>query len=269
MELSITSAANPRIKDLLRLRQGKSHLWGDAFLVEGAREITRALRHRFELIELFRSDRENLSPEEEALLRTLPPGATVTMVSARLFGTVVMREATVGVLAVFKVRTRKLSDLDFGNPSLFLALEGIEKPGNLGAILRSADGAGAHGVILIDRKAKPFHHNVVRASTGAIFSVPLAMAEGEDLAHYLKEHKIRPVAASPEATRPYYDLDLRGPVCFVLGTESDGLKKHWRGGDVEAVSVPMRGTCDSLNVSVTAALLLYEALRQRQHGNPS
>jgi TrmH family RNA methyltransferase len=142
-------------------------------------------------------------------------------------------------------------------------LERVEKPGNLGAVLRSADGAGVSALILADPVADPFNPNVVRASLGTVFTVPLAQAPGAEVLGWLRRHGIRIVAARVDAARDHTGTDMRGPLAFVLGSEAEGLSAIWSGEDVSAVHIPMLGMADSLNVSATAAILFYEALRQR------
>src|SRR5690606_8869888 len=144
-----------------------------------------------------------------------------------------------------------------------LVLESVEKPGNLGAVLRTADGAGVDGVIVADPRTDPWNPNTVRASMGTLFSIPLAVTDTAAARAWLTEHGIRLVAAVLGAPTRYTEADLRGPVAIVLGSEAHGLSDAWRGDDVTAVHIPMLGIADSLNVSATAAVLAYEALRAR------
>ena len=143
-----------------------------------------------------------------------------------------------------------------------VVLEGVEKPGNLGAVLRSADGAGANALIVADPRTDLFNLNVIRASAGTVFGVPLAVAPADAVITWLRERGIRIVATRVGAAA-YTDADLRGPLAIALGSETEGLSEQWAGAGIEAVSLPMLGIADSLNVSVTAAVLLYEARRQR------
>ena len=262
--MMLTSVHNPKIKDLIRLREGKSHLWPDGFVVEGGREIERALKHGFELIELFFSD-GRMPSHDAALLTKLRDrnDFLLTDVSAEVFARLAMREGSVGLCAVMRQKAMLLADFSPQPPALLLALEGLEKPGNLGALLRSADGSGASGVFVLDKTLNPFHHNIVRASTGALFSIPVVKTDEPGLVDFCRSRDIALIAASPDATKPYFEVDLTRPVCFVLGAEDKGLGAGWRTDAVERICLPMRGTCDSLNVSVTGAILLYEALRQR------
>ena len=146
---------------------------------------------------------------------------------------------------------------------MVVVIEGVEKPGNVGAVLRSADGAGVDALIAADPRTDLFNPNAIRASAGTVFSVPLAAASATATIQWLRAHGLRIVAARPDADRLYTDADLTGPLVLALGSETDGLTDLWSEPDVEAVRLPMLGVADSLNVSVTAAILIYEALRQR------
>jgi TrmH family RNA methyltransferase len=167
------------------------------------------------------------------------------------------------VVAVIRTPPTGLDRLDVSDASLVVVAEGVEKPGNLGAILRSADGAGADALIVADPRTDPFNPNAIRASLGTIFSVPLAAATSVETLAWLSERGIRPVAATVRAEAVYADIDLRGPIAIVLGSEARGLTDTWGDPGVLAVRIPMHGVADSLNVSVAAAVLLYEARRQR------
>jgi TrmH family RNA methyltransferase len=166
-----------------------------------------------------------------------------------------------GVLAVVTTRSTTLDALDLPDRPLVLVVEGIEKPGNLGAMLRTADGAGVDAVIVADPATDAYNPNVVRASQGAVFTVPLAVATADTGAAWLAGRGIRVVAASPDATTPPWQVDLTGPLAAVVGSEHAGLSSVWNGAD--GVGIPMRGTADSLNAATAAAVLLYEAVRQR------
>jgi TrmH family RNA methyltransferase len=171
--------------------------------------------------------------------------------------------AAQGVVAVFRPPALDLDRLEPSPSPLVVVAEGIEKPGNLGAILRSADGAGADAVVVADARTDPFNPNAIRASLGTIFSMPLAAATSAEVLAWLSARGIRPVAARADAATPYTDVDLRGPLAIILGSEANGLTAAWEDGRVSSASIPMRGVADSLNVSVAAAVLLYEARRQR------
>ena len=144
-----------------------------------------------------------------------------------------------------------------------IVVEGVEKPGNVGAVLRSADGAGADALIAASPRTDLANPNVIRASAGTIFAVPLAAAPTGEVVEWLRERRLRVVATRVDAERLYTDADLTGPIALAFGSETDGLTAEWEGDDIETVRLPMHGVADSLNVSVSAAILLYEARRQR------
>ena len=169
-----------------------------------------------------------------------------------------------GIVAVVRTPRVGLEDLDPPEHPLLVVLEGVEKPGNLGAILRTADGAGVDAVIAADPLTDAFNPSAIRASLGTIFSLPVVTATSAETLGWLGRRGIRPVAAIVEAAIPYTDADLRGPIAIVLGSEAGGLSEAWRQADVTAVSIPMAGIGDSLNVSVAGAVLLFEAVRQRR-----
>jgi TrmH family RNA methyltransferase len=169
-----------------------------------------------------------------------------------------------GIVAVIRQPRQSLASLRLPASPLVVVLEGVEKPGNLGAVLRTADGAGTDAVIVADARTDLFNPNVIRASTGTAFSVPVAVGTSAEVHQHLVGAGVRLVAARPDAPTTYTDADLTGPLALILGTEATGLTGAWSGPDVTAVRLPMRGVADSLNVSIAAAILLYEAARQRQ-----
>jgi TrmH family RNA methyltransferase len=168
-----------------------------------------------------------------------------------------------GVVAVVAAPTGSLEELVPPEHPLVVVAEGIEKPGNLGAIIRTADGAGADAVIAADPRTDLFNPNAIRASLGTIFGLPVVSAATSATLDWLVDHGIRPVAARPDAALTYTEADLRGPLAIVLGSEAGGLGEGWTDSRVQPVAIPMRGIADSLNVSIAAAILLYEARRQR------
>jgi TrmH family RNA methyltransferase len=202
----------------------------------------------------------------EAALRAR--GIDALAVSERAFEAVAYGDRTDGIVLVVRAPSVRLEDLDPGDSPLILVTEDVEKPGNLGAILRTADAAGCDGVIAIGG-ADPFNPNVIRASAGTVFTVPFAAASGDEALTWLRGRGIRILAARVDAEALYTDADLRGPLAIVLGSEALGLSDAWHGPDVEAIRLPMLGVADSLNVSASAAILAYEARRQRGAPNGS
>ena len=270
----ITSLQNPRIKQLVRLRDRRPRDEDGVFLVEGYRQIRRALEKKVGLNELYYSPDWFLGENEPALIeQALQAGAQLFELSKDAFAKVAYRERPDGLLAVAPQWHRTLADLDLQinaqtanakpKPPFFLVVEAIEKPGNLGTILRSADAAGVDAVIVCDPVTDIFNPNVVRASTGVLFSVPLVVEESANVLRWLKEKKIRTIATTPSAEKLYSDTDLRGPLAVVMGSEQYGLSDFWLTNCDQPVRIPMAGQADSLNVAMATIITLFEAVRQR------
>ena len=253
--MDITSAANPQIKRLVALRERKERDRESVFLVEGSRDVDRAVAHGHQPLEIY---------FDAALYSGTPHRAdTEVSVATEALDRASYRGRSQGVIGVFRQLDVTLDHLTPGLDPLFLIAEAIEKPGNLGALLRTADAVGADALIAADPQTDPFNPNVVRASTGAIFSVPLAVAGLDDAVAWVRNHLARIVAADPDAPVLLWDADLTGPTALLVGAEHAGLTESALTASNTTVSVPMRGSTDSLNVSVSMAVLAYEALRQR------
>jgi TrmH family RNA methyltransferase len=186
-----------------------------------------------------------------------------TSTTETAFAKIAFGDRADGILAVIRIPSLRLDELRLPDEPLAVVVEGVEKPGNLGAALRSADGAGADALIAASPRTDLLNPNAIRASAGTIFSVPIAAAPTAEVIDWLRARSIRIVAAIVEATRLYTDADLTGGLAIAFGSEVDGLTDAWRAEDIEAINLPMRGIADSLNVSVSAAVVLYEARRQR------
>jgi len=179
------------------------------------------------------------------------------------------RGSTEGMIAEVRTRQWQLADLPLSENPLIVVLESVEKPGNLGAILRSADAAGADAVVVCDPLTDLFNPNVVRASTGAVFSMPMVACTSEECIAFLQRRGISILTAQLQDSELYYDTDMRRPTAIVMGTEATGLTDQWRRAATAHIRIPMLGVADSLNVSVSAAILLYEAVRQRRSPTPA
>ncbi len=202
-------------------------------------------------------------PKDDVLARAEQGGVELIEVSERVFEKMAYRENPDGWLAIFPSIQRRLADLRLGSNPLLIVVEAVEKPGNLGAILRSADAGGVDGVILCDPTVDLGNPNVARPSRGALFTVPVAEASSAESLAWLRERKIQIVAATPEANVLYTEADLRGPVAVVVGTEKKGLSAVWRAGADVAARIPMAGRINSLNVAAATTLFIFEAVRQR------
>ena len=262
---AITSLTNTRVKAAVRLRDRSEREATGLTLVDGAREVSRALSAGASVQTAFIAPSLVRTPEARAAVGDVERRVTdIVEVSEAVFAKLAFGDRSDGIVAIVRTGSTDLESLRLmpGVP-LVVVVEGVEKPGNLGAILRTADGAGASGLIAADPLTDLFNPNAVRASLGAIFSVPIAAASTPATLDWLTARGITPIAARVDAPAPYTDVDMRGPVAFVLGSEATGLSNGWDDPRVTPVAVPMLGTVDSLNVSVAAAILLYEAVRQR------
>lgn len=288
---TITSAQNRKVKELLTLvEKSKARSAAGLFVVEGQRELGHCLDAGFIPETLFICGEvmavqnnavngaktghlaENIEGKDglDALVakaETLNPRLGVVQIPAFLYEKVAYRGSTEGIIAEVHSVPRSLEDLRLGERPLVMVLESVEKPGNLGAVLRSADAAGADAVIVCDPLTDIWNPNLIRSSVGAVFSVPVAVCTSADAIAFLKKRGIRILTAQLQDSEWYYDTDMTGATALVMGTESTGLTQAWRDSADAHIKIPMLGRLDSLNVSVSAAVLLYEAVRQRKGGN--
>jgi len=265
----ITSLQNSRIKLLVKLRDRRPRDAARVFLVEGFRQIRRALEKSVPLKELYFCRECFLGTNEDALLEEArAAGAELIELTKPAFEKVAYRERPDGLLAVAPQWRRRLSDLVLGESPFVLVVEGIEKPGNLGTILRSADAAGCDAVIVCDPVTDIFNPNVVRASTGVLFSVPLVVAESREVAAWLRAKGIRTAATTPHSDQLYTEADLRGPMALIMGSEQYGLSDFWLQESDLTLRIPMAGQADSLNVAMATLITLFEAVRQRSRCPP-
>ena len=260
----ISSLANPRVKAAAALRDRRTRERTGLTLVDGARELRRAVDAGVVVEEAFIHEPRLAGEDARSVLDALRTReAPLWSVSESVLAKLGFGDRNEGIVAVVRPRPLDLEGLELPADPLLVVVEDVEKPGNLGAVLRSADGAGADAVIAASPRTDLANPNVIRASAGTCFTIPMASAESPVVLAWLLDRGIRPVAAVVGAATSYADADLAGPVALVLGTEDEGLTDVWSGAGIAAVSLPMLGVADSLNVSVTAAVLLYEARRQR------
>lgn len=268
----ITSAANPRLRAALDLRERRGRDRASRLLVDGSRELTRALDGGHRVLEAF-VDADGLRNDESDRLlgRLADLGVPLVAVAGAAIDRLAYGDRHSGIVAVVAAPPSHLADLDLriGEPldPLVVVVEDVEKPGNLGAIARSADGAGAAALIAATERAAPadpWNPNAIRASLGTVLTLPLAVAATGDVVAWLRARSFSVVAARVQASVPYPDADLRGRVAIALGSEAVGLSEAWTAVDILGVRIPMLGRADSLNVSTAAAVLLYEARRQRE-----
>jgi TrmH family RNA methyltransferase len=260
----IQSRQNPRVQNLARLHERAHRDAQQRFLVEGQRELNRALARKvveevYFCPELFRDD-----SGQSLVEHATQAGVAVCRLTASVFDKVSLREGPDGLLGVARAWQYSLADLKISSTALLLMVERVEKPGNLGALLRSADAAGVDAVIVCDPVTDLFNPQVVRNSQGALFSVPVAVAPAQETLDFLRAKKIALVATTPAASLDYWDADLRAPTAIAVGGEKDGLSPFWLAAANQRVRIPMAGQSDSLNVAAAATLALFEAVRQRR-----
>ncbi len=264
---TITSAQNPKIKNLLLLQEkSRARREQGLFVVEGRRELQHCIEAGFEIDTLFVCE-DSVIPGLSTVIPGLVPGISsprIISLPRPLFEKVTYRGATEGVVAEVRIRERRLEDLNLPANPLIVVLESVEKPGNIGAVLRSADAAGADALIVCDPLTDLYNPNLIRASLGGIFSVPTVACASEEAIAFLQQRGISILTAQLQDSSLYYDTPMTGGTALVMGTESTGLTQQWREAATAHIRIPMLGQLDSLNVSVSAAILLFEAVRQRQ-----
>lgn len=250
----ITSGQNPKIKKLMLLQQKSSERRKEGlFVVEGCLEIQHCVEAGYEIDSLFTTEQSELEVSANS----------VYTVSQKVYEKIAYRGSTEGAIAVVKAKTHNLADLSLKENPLVVVLESVEKPGNLGAILRSADAAAADAVIVCDPLTDLYNPNLIRSSIGAIFTVPCVACSSEECIRFLKVNNIQILTAQLQDSNLYYDQDMKRGTALVMGTEHSGLTDGWRNVADAHVRIPMLGMLDSLNVSVSTAILLFEAVRQR------
>lgn len=280
----ITSVQNPRVKAVVALQQKSAERRRTGlFVVEGRREVEHCVEMGLEVVEVFvceemggwncdqvaanRTEGMKEAKEVEGMKEAKEVegmrGVKVTEVTRGVYEKMAYRGGTEGVMAVVKSEERRLEELELRENPLIVVVERVEKPGNLGAILRSADAAGADAVVVCDPLTDLWNPNLIRSSIGAVFTVPCVACGSEECIEFLKAHGIQILTAQLQDSELYYDTDMRRGTAIVMGTEATGLTDVWREAADAHIRIPMLGRLDSLNVSVSAAILLYEAVRQR------
>ena len=255
----ITSARNERIRQVLELQEkSRTRRALGLFVVEGRRELEHCLEAGYELDSVFWCP-EILPELPQELIGDVP----VSELTAELYGKIAYRGGTEGLVARVKARPHTLEDLTLKDNPLIVVLESVEKPGNLGAVFRSADAAGADAVIICDPLTDLYNPNLIRSSIGGVFTVQSAVCDSASAISWLKARGMKILTAQLQDSSWYYDVDMKGGTAIVIGTEATGLTEQWREVADAHIRIPMLGALDSLNASVSAAILLFEAVRQR------
>jgi TrmH family RNA methyltransferase len=262
----ISSLQNPLVRQILRLKEKKrGRDKSGLFILEGQRELQLALKGGYAIGKIFFCSDIIPLGELTALLPADSGEIEVIELSRDVYRRVAYREKTEGLLALVQSKSHQLKDLRFhrANPLILIA-QSPEKPGNLGALLRTADAANLDAVILADPKSDLYNPNIIRSSVGCLFTVNIGVGTSDEVLQFLKEKGIALYSAALSASRLYSDLDYTGPVAIAIGTEATGLTEQWINESAANIIIPMKGEIDSMNLSVSAAILIFEALRQRK-----
>ncbi|MDH4091997.1 MAG: RNA methyltransferase [Cyclobacteriaceae bacterium] len=256
----ITSHQNAKIKHILLLEKARERKRQNVFIIEGLKELSLAVESEYKINSVFFSPEIIPAATVQAIVKDenllLPVRRTV-------FEKIAYRDSTGGIIAIAEQKKHVLENIRLHKNPLLLILEAVEKPGNLGAILRTADAAGVDAVIICDPQTDFYNPNVIRSSVGCVFTTQIASATSEETIDWLKKNDIQCLATHLGASKPYHEIDFRKPCAIVLGTESTGLSKVWVAMASATIIIPMQGKIDSLNVSTAAAIIVFEANRQR------
>lgn len=259
----ITSLQNPRIKKIIKLSgKSKERKTEGRFIIEGARELSLAIGAGYEIDSVFICPDLFAKTEYPDVLKTVDP-SIVYEVTVPVFQKIAYREGSDGLLVIAKIKPNRLQDLTLPANPFIIILEAVEKPGNLGAVLRTADAASADAVIICDPTTDLYNPNTIRSSVGCSFTVPTAVCSSQEALDFLTANNIKSFAAELQASQWYHETDFTHPSAIVMGTEADGLTDFWLKNAHSRIKIPMCGQIDSLNVSVSTAVITFEAMRQR------
>ncbi|MBK5720829.1 RNA methyltransferase [Dysgonomonas sp. Marseille-P4677] len=258
----ITSLQNSRIKNIVKLARSKERKEQNLFLIEGARELSLALKANYEIDSVFVCPDLFERTEYPSVLNNIPENKLYE-VSNAVFEKIAYREGSDGLLILGRPQIHTLANLKLSDNPFIIILEAVEKPGNLGAILRTADAARADAVIVCDPATDLYNPNAIRSSVGCLFTVQTAVCSSQEALNYLASKGIKSFAAELRASQWYQNTDFTIPSAIIMGTEADGLTNFWLDNADARIKIPMRGKIDSLNVSVSTAVLTFEAMRQR------
>jgi len=259
----IVSLQNNRIKNILRLiEKSRERREQELFVIEGARELSLAQSGNYVLDSVFVCPTLFASSDYPKVLENVNPSICFE-ISETIFARIAYRGNSDGIIALAKPKSHNLNDLKLSKNPFIIILESVEKPGNLGAILRTADAAAVDALIVCDALTDIYNPNIVRSSVGCVFTVPIAIADNTETLNFLKNRNIKSFAAELQAASFYQNTDFTIPSAIVMGTEADGLSSFWLDNADARIKIPMRGKIDSLNVSVSTAVIAFEAMRQR------
>ncbi|WP_286845302.1 MULTISPECIES: TrmH family RNA methyltransferase [unclassified Proteiniphilum] len=258
----ITSLQNTSIKNIVKLSKSNERKKQQLFVIEGARELSLALQSGYKVESVYVCYEMFEKSKYPDILKSLP-GNNIFDISLQVFGKIAYRENSDGIVSIAKPKHHRLCDIHLSSNPFVILLESVEKPGNLGAVLRTADAAAVDAVIVCDPQTDLYNPNVIRSGVGGIFTVQTAACSSEEAFAWLQAHNIRSYAAELQASDFYQNIDFKQPSAIIMGTEADGLTQFWLKNATKRIKIPMRGKIDSLNVSVSTAVLTFEAMRQR------
>ncbi|SNR33114.1 RNA methyltransferase, TrmH family [Lutibacter agarilyticus] len=261
----ITSPQNSFIKELVQLKE-KSRLRKktNTFLIEGLREISLAIKGGYEITTILADASIIYQEDFETLHRLLSSEVEIIEISNEVYKKIALRDSTEGVLAIAKSKDLSLESIQFKHKNpLILIAEAPEKPGNIGAILRTVDAAGIDAVFIANPKTDIYNPNIIRSSVGCVFTTTIATGTTSEIIYFLKSKEIKMYGAALTAAVEYQTIDFKEPSAIIVGTEATGLSDEWLNNTTQNIIIPMRGTIDSMNVSVSAAIIIFEAIRQR------
>lgn len=258
----ISSLQNPSVKNLIKLNKARERKNQNLFVIEGARELSQALAGDYSIKEVYVCEELFATSRYPNVLEGFP-SERIIYISKQVFDKIAYRTTSDGLVALAQPKSHAISNLVLTNNPFIIILEAVEKPGNLGAILRTADAAAVDAVVICDPQTDLYNPNVIRSSVGGLFTVQTAVCSTNEAMKWLIENSINSFAAELDAVDFYQDIDFRSPSAIVMGTEAEGLTKTWLNYVTKRIKIPMRGEIDSLNVSVSTAILTFEAMRQR------
>ena len=256
----ITSLQNPKIKGVLALEKARQRRLQNLFVIEGKKELKLAVESNYKIRSIFYCPAIIGLTEVKSIIND---DQLIIPVDENVFRKIAYRESTEGTIALAEQKKHELASLRLSENPLILVLESVEKPGNLGAVLRTADAAGTDAVIICDPLTDFYNPNVIRSSVGCVFSNQIASASSDETLRWLKENKVAILCTHLKASKSYTEVDYTKPSAIVMGTESSGLSDQWTNNSTQNIIIPMQGKIDSMNVSTAAAVVIFEAVRQR------
>ncbi len=267
MYKQLSSLQNPSVKRILQLQdKSRARKKEGLFVVEGKRETVLALEGEYEISEVFFCEALCSAHEVHEIIQHRLSSSKITEITAEVYSKIAYRGSTEGIIAIFKAEKLLLENLKLSSDNvLILVAEAPEKPGNIGALLRTADAAALDAVLIANPKTDMFNPNIIRSSVGCVFTNKIATGSTSEIIEFLKEHKIKVFAAELEASKSYLETDFTESSAIIVGTEATGLSEEWLENSDQNIIIPMEGKIDSMNVSVAAGILIFEAKRQRRN----